>query len=64
MGIFIIVSTGGYFGLAFATQLPPRVERFFYVNDLRGKLYQLGLPNLQDIFIGEEASLGLKLASF
>ena len=39
------------FGLAFATL--PRIERFIFgVNTLRGKLHQLGSPNLQDIFIG------------
>ena len=31
--------------------LPPRIE-IFGVNTLRGKQHQLGLPNLQDIFIG------------
>ena len=39
-------------GLAFATPPPlPRIE-IFGVNTLRGKLHQLGSPNLQDIFIG------------
>ena len=56
-------ASGGYFGLAFAT--PPRVENFG-INALRGKLHQLGSPNLQDIFIGgirfsgKEISLILK----
>ena len=60
----IVVFTGGIrliLGLAFAT--PPCVE-IFGVNSLRGKLHQLGSPNLQDIFIVGEASLGRKLASF
>ena len=38
-----------YFGLAFDTL--PRVE-IFGVKALRGRLHQLGSPNLQDIFIG------------
>ena len=32
----------------------------FSVNALRGKLHQLGSPNLQDIFIGTEIILILK----
>ena len=44
-------ASGGYFGLVFATP-PPRVE-VFGVNALRGKLHQLGSPNLQEIFIEE-----------
>ena len=39
-------------------------REIFGVNTLRGKLHQLGSPNLQDIFIWGLASLGLKLASF
>ena len=42
-------ASSGYFGLAFAT--PPRRE-IFGVNAVRGKLHQLGSPNLQDIFLG------------
>ena len=42
-------ASGGNFGLAFAT-VPQR--DIFGVNALKGKLHQLGSPNLQDIFIG------------
>ena len=46
-------ASGGYFGLAFAMPPPPpRVREIFGVNAVRGKLHQLGSPNLQDIFIG------------
>ena len=46
-------ASSGYFGLVFSTLPPLRVEReIFSVNTLRGKLHQLGSPNLQDIFIG------------
>ena len=55
-------ASGGYFGLVFAT--PPPYRENFGVNALRGKLLQLGSPNLQDVFIGGLASLGRKLASF
>ena len=43
-------ASDGYFGLAFAT--PSLRVEIFGVNALRGKLHQLGSPNLQDIFIG------------
>ena len=33
----------------------------FNVNTLSGKLNQLASPNLQDIFTGRKASLGLKV---
>ena len=58
-------ASGGYFGLVFAMAPRPSVE-IFGINALRGKLHQLGLPNLQDIFIwgvsfsGKEISLILK----
>ena len=44
-------ASGRCFGFAFAMPLPPCVE-IFGVNALRGKLHQLGSPNLQDIFMG------------
>ena len=53
-------ASDGYFGLAFATPPPSCVEIFALI----GKLHQLGSPNLQDVFLGGKASLGLKLASF
>ena len=34
-------------------------REIFGVNALRGKLHQLGSPNLQDIFIGGYASLAV-----
>ena len=59
---FIIVSTGGirwilWFSVRYAAAAATaaaattRIE-IFGVNALRGKLRQLGAPNLQDIFIG------------
>ena len=55
--IYIIVSTGGIRGILWFsicyTAAAPRRE-IFDINALRGKLHQLGSPNLQDIFIGGE----------
>ena len=39
-------------------------REIFGVNALRRKLHQQGSPNLQDIFLGGQASLGMKRASF
>ena len=44
-------ASGGYFGLVFTTPPMPHIH-IFGVKALRGKLHQLGSPNLQDIFIG------------
>ena len=51
---FFIVSTGGirwilWFSVHYAAAARTEI---FGVNALRGKLHQLGSPNLQDIFIG------------
>ena len=51
-----IVSTGGirwilWFSVRYAAATATCRE-IFGVNTLRGKLHQLGSPNLQDIFIG------------
>ena len=49
----------------FSVRYTATVRReIFAVNTLRGKQYRLASPNLQDIFIRREVSLGLKLASF
>ena len=50
----VIVSTGGIrWMLWFSVRYAADVRReIFGVNALRGKLHQLGSPNLQDIFIG------------
>ena len=50
----VIVSTGGIrWILWFSVRYAAAARReIFGVNALRGKLHQLGLPNLQDIFIG------------
>ena len=50
----IFVSTGGirwilWFSVHYAAAARRKI---FGVNALRGKLHQLGSPNLQDIFIG------------
>ena len=52
--IYIIVSTGGirwilWFSVCYAAAVRREI---FGVNALRGKLHQLGSPNLQVIFIG------------
>ena len=53
--LILIVSTGGiqwilWFSVRYATATAHR--EIFGVDALRGKLHQLGSPNLQDIFIG------------
>ena len=63
----LVVSTGGiqwilWFSVRYAVATV--CTEIFSGNALRGKLHQLGSPNLQDIFIGGQASLGRKLASF
>ena len=50
----VIVSTGGirwilWFSVRYAAAT---CREIFDVNALKGKLHQLGSPNLQDIFIG------------
>ena len=49
----LIVSTGGiWWILWFSVHCAAARREIFGVNALRGKLHQLGSPNLQDIFIG------------
>ena len=50
----VIVSTGGIqWILWFSVRYAAAARReIFGVNAVRGKLHQLGSPNLQDIFIG------------
>ena len=65
-GKTLIVSTGSIrWILWFSVRYAAAARReIFGVNALRGKQQQLGSPNLQDIFIGGQASLGRKIASF
>ena len=62
----IVVSTRGIRWILWFSVHYAAVARreIFGINALRWKLNQLDSPNLEDIFIGGEASLGLKLASF
>ena len=51
--IYIIILILSYlFGLPQLTTAAAARREIFGVNTLRGKLHQLGSPNLQDIFIG------------
>ena len=50
---YVIVSTRGIcWILWFSVRYAAARREIFGVNALRGKLHQLGSPNLQDIFIG------------
>ena len=58
----IFVSTGGirwilWFSVCYAAAVHREI---FGINTLRGKLHQLGSPNLQDIFIGGGVSFSGK----
>ena len=53
-------SYGGYFSIRYTAAAAGR--EIFDVNALRGKLHQLGSPNLQDIYLREVSFPGTEIS--